>query len=389
MPDKPIMNDLFHDFAKHTRQDWLKAAALEAEGKNPDEALSWKVGKVTGRAYYDKIDLSENNFQLPPAANPYLGNRAWNNLPLITVQTEEQSNKIALNHLQNGADGVLFDIRTKPSINLDQLLEGIEWPYCMIGFWGNENSAKSLNSIPAFIQKKKWDSKSAHGFFIWDSVPKNTTDYSVGFDSLPNFRVFTIQSEGTDAVAQVSDLISKGITLLESTRNPKQIAFSISIGTDYFLEIAKLKALKFLWLEIANSHEKSFQLQDVFVHGQSEPWINDNFQPNSNMLKSTIASMAAIAGGCDALTVYPEKEEDSNMNRIARNVSNVLREESHFSKVADATAGAYYVESLTNQIIQQVKGMSKSEFRSPKAEVRNSKFEIRNSSFNIQGSRTH
>lgn len=373
MPEKPIINDLFHDFPKHTRQDWLKAATAETEGKNPDEALSWKVGKITGRAYYDKTDLSEMNFHLPPSANPYLGNRAWHNLPLVTVQEEKQANQIALSHLLSGADGVLFDIRLKPSLNLDQLLEGIDWPYCMVAFWGKDDSGKSLRSIPDFAQKKNWDPKSLLGFFIWDSFPNNIADYGAGFESFSNFRIFTIQSEGSDAVAQITDLITKGIKLIESAKNPhdflKQISFSITVGTDFFLEIAKLKALKLLWFEIASSYEKTFQLQDVFIHVRSESWINDKFQPNSNMLKSTTASMAAIAGGCDALTVHPEKEEDSNMNRIARNVSNVLRDESHFSKVADATAGSYYVEALTKQIVEKVKESSKFESRSSNSEV--------------------
>ena len=67
------------------------------------------------------------------------------------------------------------------------------------------------------------------------------------------------------------------------------------------------------------------------------------------MLKSTSAALAAILGGCDALTVQPENENPM-MARIARNVSSILREESHLSKVADPTAGSYYLESLTNQL---------------------------------------
>jgi len=221
MPEKPIINDLFHDFTKHSRPDWLKAATTETEGKNPDEALSWKAGIITGRAYYDKNDLPENNFQLVASPNPYLGNRGWHNLPLITVQSEALANTIALKHLQNGADGVLFDIRSKPSINLDQLVEGIEWSYCMVSFWGNEGSGKSLRSIPDFVKKKNWDPESLQGFFIWDSVPNNLIDYTTAFESFSHFRVFTIQSEGPDAVSQITDLITKGIKLLEGAKNPK------------------------------------------------------------------------------------------------------------------------------------------------------------------------
>ena len=67
------------------------------------------------------------------------------------------------------------------------------------------------------------------------------------------------------------------------------------------------------------------------------------------------------------------------MNRIARNISTILREESHFSKVADTTAGSYYVEALVKQIIEKVKEISNFEFRISNYEGLNSKSEILNS----------
>ena len=70
------------------------------------------------------------------------------------------------------------------------------------------------------------------------------------------------------------------------------------------------------------------------------------------MLKSTTAAMAGILGGCDALTIEPEDRNHAMMSRIARNVSNVLREESFFSKVADPFAGSYFIEDLSKQLTE-------------------------------------
>ncbi len=369
MADKPLINDLFIDFQKHTRQDWVRTAITEIDGKNPEETLSWKADSIAGKAYYDKTDLPDQNFQLAPSSNPYLGNRTWHNLPLITVQSEKEANQIALKHLQSGADGVLFDIRSKKDPDINLLLEGIEWPYCMISFWVNEDSSEALSSIPAYIKKKNWEATSITGFLLWparmtrsdgDSVPKKIQNCISEFKAFSQFKVFTLATTQSDAIEQIADSITNGIKLLESVKNPEeffhQIAFSIPVGTDFFLEIAKLKALRLLWSEVANSHGvKSVQPEKLFIHARSEVWLNEGYQPHSNMLKSTTASMAAVSGGCDALTVYPEKEDDSNMNRIARNVSNILREESHFNKVADPTAGSYYVDVLTKQIVEKAK----------------------------------
>ena len=68
------------------------------------------------------------------------------------------------------------------------------------------------------------------------------------------------------------------------------------------------------------------------------------------MISGTVAALAAVAGGCDSLTVVPEDENNATMARIARNVCNILREESHLTKVADPMAGAYAIEIIVNEL---------------------------------------
>jgi methylmalonyl-CoA mutase len=92
---------------------------------------------------------------------------------------------------------------------------------------------------------------------------------------------------------------------------------------------------------------------NLFIHARSTAWSNAAFEPHENMLKSTTASMAAILGGCNALTIEPALEQNSRLSRVALNVSHILREESHLNKVADPTAGSYYMENLVQQVAQQ------------------------------------
>jgi methylmalonyl-CoA mutase len=373
MAKKPLINDLFQDFAKHTKEDWVRTASSEIEGKNPDEALAWKIDSLAGKAYYDKSDLSTQDFQLSTSSNPYLGNRAWYNLPLVTVQSEKQANEVALAHLKSGADGILFDVRSITNPDINALLKEIEWPYCMISFWGNETLAKLLNSIHEHVKKRSWNASGLPGFFIWDSVPKNISSYSSALKSFSQFKTFTVKSDKLNPVDQLVDLLIKGLKISENQEDlSNQIGFSINTGADFFVEIAKLKALRILWQHISKANGLS--QEPVFIHAQSEAWLNETFEPHGNMLKGTTAAMAAIAGGADSITISPEKENDSNMNRIARNVSNVLREESHFNKVADATAGSYYVESLTDQIVEKVLAkfaLQKFKIQNPETKIQN------------------
>ena len=130
------------------------------------------------------------------------------------------------------------------------------------------------------------------------------------------------------------------------------LAYSISVDTDFFLSIAKIRALKNLYVTL----QEAYQIKKptpAFVHGYSRPWINEGFQPHGNMLKQTTAAMACAMSGCNSITVEPESFDNKMMSRIARNVSLMLREESHLAKVNDPLAGSFYVDALTHQIADE------------------------------------
>jgi methylmalonyl-CoA mutase len=116
----------------------------------------------------------------------------------------------------------------------------------------------------------------------------------------------------------------------------KNINELIEIGDDFFLEIAKLKALR---------KEKPQR----FIHAYIKPFTKEAYQPHGNMISSTFRALAAVLGGCDALTIESENDDDLG-NRIAKNVSLILREESHIAKTSDATAGSYFIDSLIGNV---------------------------------------
>jgi methylmalonyl-CoA mutase len=132
------------------------------------------------------------------------------------------------------------------------------------------------------------------------------------------------------------------------------ISFSIAIDTDFFVSIAKLKALRYLWFQIAQAYGyTAFKAENFSIHARSEVWINPDFQPHGNMLKETTAAMATVLGGANRLSTYPEDIENEVMSRIARNTTHILREESHFNKVADPLAGAYLVENMVTEMAEK------------------------------------
>lgn len=341
-------------------EDWVEVARQELEGNDPNEKLSLKKGNLEIHPFYtadqkDKI----NHSTLKASSNPYFGARSWVNIPKILVSDEKKANEMALSYLNSGADGILFDCQSS-EINPTILLKNISLTDCSISFLVNENRNKWINDFRVFAESN-FDKKEIRGCVFWQSIPENIADTVQNFAPWPQFYSLgmMIQSQ-EDAIDEIAPSLNKVVQLIDaySEKNVStqfildQVSFSMAVGTDFFLDIAKIKALRNLWYQIRGAYNIT-NTRPIHIHANSTLWKDDIFQPHGNMIKSTTSAMAAIAGGCDSLTVEPEDENNDTMSRIARNVSSILREESHFSKVADPTAGSYYIDSLTNQLSEK------------------------------------
>ncbi len=153
-------------------------------------------------------------------------------------------------------------------------------------------------------------------------------------------------------LADVYDrLTEEGLSLDELV--PKTI-LSVSVGTSYFLEVAKLRALRVLLMRFLSAY--SILPTPFYLHCQASTFYEATTTPYTNLLRATTEAMAAVVGGCDALTIHPYNAVLGTSNefseRIARNVSVLLKEESYFDKVTDPSAGSYYIETLTSQLIE-------------------------------------
>jgi methylmalonyl-CoA mutase len=156
-------------------------------------------------------------------------------------------------------------------------------------------------------------------------------------------------SQANDYLAEMDELgIPADVTA------PK-IAFNFAIGSNYFLELAKLRAARMLWSRIVESYEITDPNKaKMYVHAETSMWNKTVYDPHVNMLRSTTEAMSAVLGGVNSLTVHPfnatYKEADEFSERLARNKQIILKEEAHFDKVVDPGGGSYYIEKLTDSI---------------------------------------
>ncbi|MEM4409609.1 MAG: methylmalonyl-CoA mutase family protein [Candidatus Caldarchaeum sp.] len=159
---------------------------------------------------------------------------------------------------------------------------------------------------------------------------------------------FTL-SEGAEYLAELTDL---GISASAASRH---MVFRFSIGSNYFMEIAKLRAARMLWAHIVRAFgsddEESFKMT---IYARTSLRNKTIYDPYVNMLRVTTEAMSAAVGGADYIAVgaFDEliKPPDDFSRRIARNTQLILKNESYVEDVIDPAAGSYYIEMLTDML---------------------------------------
>jgi len=153
------------------------------------------------------------------------------------------------------------------------------------------------------------------------------------------------------AVEHLRQLEARGVDVDTAAR---RFQFNLSIGSDFFMEIAKVRALRLLWSNVCTEVGCPAAAAEVTVHGRTSRRTLSRLDAHVNMLRVTTQAMSAVLGGVDSLHVSPFDEMDSLPDefsrRIARNVQLVLAHECHFDHVVDPAGGSWYVEKLTDDL---------------------------------------
>jgi methylmalonyl-CoA mutase len=362
MAGKPIVELLRETFPASSPEDWKRAASQEIEGQNPLVRLAWKnADELTFLPYYDEADVAtlffQKKFQLQPSTEAYTQPRHWLNLTPVFVTNAVTANAKALDHLRQGADGIFFDLSVETSYTPEALLQSIEWPYCAISFRVRELSF--LQDLANYIVAGEYEANTLAGSIFWNSTTTAPDIFPEIFHTQKKISLLGVYIASSTPATEISAALIEGVKRFALATEKKipaasNIAFSLPMENNFLMNIAKLKALRMLWFQVVRAHgDRDFSPDQLQIHCRCEPWVDEKFQPHGNMLSGTISSLAAIAGGCNALAVYPEDGDNITMSRIARNIAAVLREESHLDKVSDPLAGAYALQVMVDDLAKK------------------------------------
>ena len=364
------MKNLLDEFKKSTFEDWTAQAVKDLKGKDFNETLLWKPYEGFEVAPYlteNKVD--DGQILTIQSVQKKEGN--WLNLPKIIFENEKISSDKIKNFFKNGADGVVLDILENPTIDFSKLLHGIKLSDTPIFFISN--STKVISELKKFINYKMkgglmFDAVS----FYFHQIPisKNyfedlATTIHQSLDS-PSFHTVGIDcsefhNAGANAVQELAFGISSAVTFLDKLTDlgldaqtiAQKIFFNVSVGTNYFMEIAKLRALRVLWNRILQSY--NLPNSAVYILANNSVYFDAAQSPHTNILRASTEAMSAVMGGCDALSLHAFnatfEQPDEFSERIAMNISTIFKEEAHLDKVADSSAGSYYIENLTIELV--------------------------------------
>ena len=278
-------------FPTVTKADWNVLAQKQLKGDDPTQFLKWQNDAGIGlEGYFDESDTKTLSY-LGEFFNK-IPNHTWKLYQLISVKGEAEANKKALEALMGGCDGLIFDLQTSPKWEI--LLKNIDTKICDIGTIANFD----LNI------------KGYKGPHVNDTY---ANALKVG--------------EFNDPIQQTVEAISQ----LKNHSYLLRTSFS-----DFFLEISTLRALRFLLSKKKDSN--------IHIHTS----IPFHTSIEHQWFLNTTAGLASILGGSHSIDLPTAMGDE----RISRNTANLIREESGIHEYTDQCGGAYYIEYLTDKIIQ-------------------------------------
>ena len=374
-----MTEDLFPEFDPATKSDWIAQASKEIKGQDVLSTLGSKLWDTLElKPFYTQDDVSgpivQHRFHSSDALQGFPP-RKWDNV--VSVLPGDTNAQI-MNVLENGAEGLVLHLNGFEE--LSEILTGVLPQYISIFVVPVGNPVAALKSFFDWVDATGVSPESISGGMLWspsDLVFDQNESFGLGSDILselmemtdpyPNFKAFCIKtSRYTESGGNPLDALSFGLGELIDLIDfidvePKVILSKVfleaSVAENHFGEIARLKAFRVAFSQLAKLYATDLKEEEVFLFCKTAQWSKSLLDANTNLIRQTYEAMAAVLGGANWLWVQPLREENcSNQERrIARNVSSILREESYLDKVMDPAAGAYFLENLKEDILTKLR----------------------------------
>ena len=387
-----LKEKLFSEFAPVTTEEWMAKITADLKGAPFEKKLVWKTGEgFNVNPFYRAEDIEGlKTTESLPGEFPYVRgtkkDNDWKVRQNIEVTCFKEANEKALDLLTKGVTSLGFIIKGDEvnAENIATLLNGICPEATELNFNTCNRTAQNLICILEYILKgKDVDLNKCFGSVNFDPFKKplvkgkeneNWVEAASAVlkagQALPGYRVlavnaFYFNNAGAYITQELGYALAWGNELMAKLTEAgfsadevaKKIKFNLGISSNYFMEIAKFRAARWLWAEIVAAYNPECNCAcKMNAHAQTSEWNMTIYDAHVNLLRSQTEAMSAALAGVDSITVRPfdktYQTPDDFSERIARNQQLLLKEECHLDKVVDPSAGSYYVEVLTNSLAE-------------------------------------
>lgn len=353
-------NNLFSDFEAVSSKQWKQQIQYELKGADYNETLVWESPEgIKVKPFYHN-DETEVNLNAITPSKPFAI------VQNIFVHDVKKSNARALETLQRGAESVRFTLEND-AVSIEELMQNLplenvnyyfNLPFLSVEFSNKINEFTSKSKANIFIQNDPIGQLTKDGNWF-ENLEKDFEKLNTiaSKTAIPFLTISSgiYQNAGTNIVQQLAYTLAHAneyFNRIPAINQP--ITIEVTVGTNYFFEIAKLRALRLLFNTLASEYNHNFDCHIVATPTKRNKTLYDY---NVNMLRTTTECMSAILGGADAVAnlaydaIYHKDNEFGD--RISRNQLLVLKHESYFDKVNNPADGAYYIETLTEQLAEK------------------------------------
>ncbi|WP_298393008.1 methylmalonyl-CoA mutase subunit beta [Flavobacterium sp.] len=351
---------LFTDFESVSSKQWKQQIQYELKGADYNETLVWESPEgIKVKPFYhsdENESSSEKKFEVSTK-------NTFQILQNIFVHDVKKSNERAIDSLNRGAESIRFTIENE-NISIADLMQNLPLQNVTYFFYLPFLSIDIVTKINNYATQSK-----ANFILQIDPIAQLTKDgnwfenLENDFDKLNiiagssainylNINSGIYQNSGANMVQQLAYTLSQANEYFNRIPAIKHsITIEVSVGTNYFFEIAKLRALRILFSTLAKEYNHELECVIVVTPTKRNKTLYDY---NVNMLRTTTECMSAILGNADFISNLPYDalyhKDNEFGDRISRNQLLILKHESYFDKVNNAADGAYYIESLTLQL---------------------------------------
>ena len=351
---------LFDDFSPVSDKAWKQKIQVDLKGADYNETLLWESPEgIKVKPFYSAEDLSS------AGPTPFSGPVSWKIGQRIAYAEGDNGNQQSLEAVQHGVESLIIKIESV-QIPLVNILNGIDLKKTQVYL---DVSSISADALSNWLEDEPIDNENLYilhdilghleatgnWFSGMEEDLSNIGDLFNISGSAKRFTIVTAlyQNAGANRVQQLAYGIAKAKEYVNRIPAAKSClpVFLVGLDTNYFFEIAKLRALRILWRKLAEEEGCVTECHLLAFPTKRNKTLYDY---NVNIVRSTTECMAGILGGADTVYNMPYDALYHNSNefaeRIARNQLLILKNESYFDKVSNAADGTYYIESLTEEL---------------------------------------